>query len=47
MSFTGQVSSGAVSERSWCAGNTEKYQWIVIDVASAKKITGEFKTINQ
>ncbi|XP_031570928.1 uncharacterized protein LOC116305210 [Actinia tenebrosa] len=40
MKFNAQVSSGDVSEGSWCAGNEEKYQWIVLNLESAKRITG-------
>ncbi|KAK3737480.1 hypothetical protein QZH41_008363, partial [Actinostola sp. cb2023] len=40
MSFTAKVSSGAVSEGVWCAGNSNKYQWIVVNVNGAKKISG-------
>jgi len=40
LDFKAQVSSGAVSEGAWCAGNSNEYQWIVVDLSGAKRISG-------
>ena len=42
LSITARASSGQVRKNNaWCAGrNSEKFQWIVVDLDGEKKISG-------
>jgi len=41
LSFKAEVSSGQVSGQAWCAGDSNEFQWITLDLGGERKISGE------